>query len=79
MKRIVFSAMAVAAVTAPAAAQEATKFDGPFVGVQLGWQQDRRSATPSTVPPSTTRVTCVSCYQAVLGVCIRIWRGPYVS
>jgi hypothetical protein len=44
MKRIVFSAMAVAAVTAPAAAQEATKFDGPFVGVQLGWQQDRRSA-----------------------------------
>ena len=57
MKRIVFSAMAVAAVTAPAAAQEATKFDGPFVGVQLGWQQDRRSATSSTVPPSTTRVT----------------------
>lgn len=57
MKRIVFSAMAVAAVTAPVAAQEATKFDGPFVGVQLGWQQDRRSATSSTVPPSTTRVT----------------------
>lgn len=57
MKSIVFSAMAVAAVTAPAAAQEATKFDGPFVGVQLGWQQDRRSATSSTVPPSTTRLT----------------------
>ena len=49
--------MAVAAVTAPAAAQEATTFDGPFVGVQLGWQHDRRSATSSTVPPSTTRVT----------------------
>jgi outer membrane immunogenic protein len=57
MKRIIFSALTVAAITAPAAAQEATKFDGPFVGVQLGWQQDRRSATTSAVPPSTTRVT----------------------
>lgn len=55
MKLIVFCAIATAAVTAPAAAQEATKFDGPFVGVQLGWQQDRRSATSSTVPPITIR------------------------
>lgn len=57
MKRFVFCAIATAALTAPAAAQDADRFDGPFVGVQLGWQQDRRSATAGVVPPTTTRVT----------------------
>jgi outer membrane immunogenic protein len=40
----------------PAAAQDADRFDGPFVGSQLGWQQDRRTATTSAVPPTTSRV-----------------------
>ena len=57
MNLFVFCAMSAGALTAPAAAQETTIFDGPFVGVQLGWQQDRRSATTSLVPPTTTRVT----------------------
>jgi outer membrane immunogenic protein len=53
--RIAFALLAGAAVAAPAAAQEAKNFSGPFVGVQLGWQQDRQSLTTSTVPPTTTR------------------------
>jgi outer membrane immunogenic protein len=53
--RIAFALLAGAAVAAPAAAQEAKNFNGPFVGVQLGWQQDRQSLTTSTVPPTTTR------------------------
>ena len=57
IKLFLFCAISPAALTAPAAAQETTIFDGPFVGVQLGWQQDRRSATTSLVPPTTTRVT----------------------
>ena len=57
MKFFVFCAISPAALTAPAAVQETTIFDGPFVGVQVGWQQDRRSATTSLVPPTTTRVT----------------------
>ena len=57
MNLFVLCAVSTAALTAPAAAQETTIFDGPFVGVQLGWQQDRRSATTSLVPPTTTRVT----------------------
>ena len=57
IKLFLFCAISPAALTAPATAQETTIFDGPFVGVQLGWQQDRRSATTSLVPPTTTRVT----------------------
>jgi outer membrane immunogenic protein len=57
MNRMAFCAIVAAAVTTPAAAQEVKNFDGPFVGVQLGWQQDRRIATTSTVPPATTRVS----------------------
>ena len=57
MNLFVLCAVSTAALTAPAAAQETKIFNGPFVGIQLGWQQDRRSATTSLVPPTTTRVT----------------------
>ena len=56
MKHLIFTVIAATAIAAPAAARDADSFDGPFAGVQLGWQQDRRSATTSLVPPTTTRV-----------------------
>ncbi|WP_310475511.1 outer membrane beta-barrel protein [Sandarakinorhabdus sp.] len=55
MSRLPFALLAAAAIAGPAAAQEATNFNGPFVGVQLGWQQDRQSLDLGTVPPLTTR------------------------
>lgn len=43
---------------APVAAQEATTFDGPYVGGHLGWQQDRGRVNATVVvpplPPSVT-------------------------
>lgn len=56
MSRIAFALLA-AAIAAPAMAQEATNFNGPFVGVQLGWQQDRQSLDLGTVPPTTVRAS----------------------
>lgn len=53
--RIALAGLAAAAVAAPAAAQEASAFNGPFVGAQLGWQQDRQSLETSTVPQTVTR------------------------
>ncbi|WP_439544757.1 outer membrane protein [Sandarakinorhabdus sp.] len=53
--RIAFALLGAAAVAAPAAAQEASNFNGPFVGVQLGWQQDRQTLELGTVPPTTSR------------------------
>jgi outer membrane immunogenic protein len=55
MSRFAFALLAAAAIAGPAAAQEATNFNGPFIGVQLGWQQDRLSLDLSTVPTSTVR------------------------
>ena len=59
MSRFAFAlltaAATAAAIAGPAAAQEATNFNGPFIGGQIGWQQDRQSLTTSTVPPTTTR------------------------
>jgi len=55
--RIAFALLAGAAIAVPAAAQEARNFNGPFIGAQLGWQQDRQSLTTSTVPPTTTRAS----------------------
>lgn len=44
MSRIAFAFLAAAAIAAPAMAQQADKgFNGPFIGGQLGWQQDRQS------------------------------------
>ena len=55
MSRIAIALLAAAAVAAPAAAQEAANFNGPYIGVQLGWQQDRQSLVTGTVPPVTAR------------------------
>jgi outer membrane immunogenic protein len=55
MSRFAFALLAAAAIAGPAAAQDAPNFNGPFVGVQLGWQQDRQSLTSGTVPPVTIR------------------------
>ncbi|WP_353216949.1 outer membrane beta-barrel protein [Sandarakinorhabdus sp.] len=55
MSRIVFALIAAAAIAGPAAAQEAVNFNGPYIGGQLGWQQDRQSLTLGTVPPATSR------------------------
>lgn len=55
MSRIAIALLAAAAITGPAAAQDAQNFNGPFVGVQLGWQQDRQSLVTGTVPPATVR------------------------
>ncbi len=55
MSRFAFALLAAAAIAGPAVAQEAKNFNGPFVGAQLGWQQDRQSLNTSTVPPTTTR------------------------
>lgn len=55
MSRIAFALLAAAAIAGPAAAQDAQNFNGPFVGVQLGWQQDRQSLVTGTVPPATAR------------------------
>lgn len=56
MSRFIFAALAAATIAAPAlAADDEKTFNGPFVGVQLGWQQDRQSLTTGTVPPVTTR------------------------
>lgn len=57
MKRFAICVISAAILTSPVAAQDALPFNGPFVGAQLGWQQDRRSATSSTVPPTTSRLT----------------------
>lgn len=55
MSRIVFALIA-AAIAAPAMAQASdNNFNGPFIGAQLGWQQDRQSLDLGTVPPTTTR------------------------
>lgn len=55
MSRFAFALLAAAAIAGPAVAQEAKNFNGPFIGAQLGWQQDRQSLSTSTVPPTTTR------------------------
>lgn len=56
MSRIAIALLTAAALAAPAMAQTAeTNFNGPFIGAQLGWQQDRQSLTTGTVPPTTTR------------------------
>lgn len=55
MSRFAFALLAAAAIAGPAAAQEAKNFNGPFIGGQIGWQQDRQSLDLSTVPPSTVR------------------------
>jgi outer membrane immunogenic protein len=55
--RIALAMLATAAVAAPAAAQDARNFNGPFAGVQLGWQQDRQSLETSTVPQTVTRAS----------------------
>jgi outer membrane immunogenic protein len=56
--RIAFALLAGAALAAPAVAQDAAKnFNGPVIGAQLGWQQDRQSLTTSTVPPTTARAS----------------------
>ncbi|WP_017666550.1 outer membrane beta-barrel protein [Sandarakinorhabdus sp. AAP62] len=56
MSRIAIALLTAAALAAPAMAQSAdTNFNGPFIGAQLGWQQDRQSLTTGTVPPITTR------------------------
>ena len=55
MSRFAFALLAAAAIAGPAAAQEAKNFNGPFIGGQIGWQQDRQSLDLSTVPPSTIR------------------------
>jgi outer membrane immunogenic protein len=49
------AAALAAAIAGPAAAQDAPNFNGAFVGVQLGWQQDRQSLDLGTVPPTTIR------------------------
>lgn len=54
MSRIAIALLATA-IAAPALAQDAPNFNGPYVGVQLGWQQDRQSLTTGTVPPATAR------------------------
>jgi outer membrane immunogenic protein len=46
MLRLVMIAATAAAVAAPAVAQDADdRFDGPFIGGQLGWQLDRQTLT----------------------------------
>jgi outer membrane immunogenic protein len=55
MSRFAFALIAAAALAGPVAAQDARNFNGPFIGGQIGWQQDRQSLTTSTVPPTTTR------------------------
>jgi outer membrane immunogenic protein len=55
MSRIAIALLAAAAIAGPAAAQDAPNFNGPYVGVQLGWQQDRQSLVAGTVPPVTAR------------------------
>jgi outer membrane immunogenic protein len=55
MSRFAFALLAAAAIAGPAVAQEAKNFNGPFIGGQIGWQQDRQSLDLSTVPPSTIR------------------------
>ncbi len=56
MSRFIFAALAAATLAAPALAADGDKpFQGPFIGVQLGWQQDRQSLTTSTVPATTAR------------------------
>jgi outer membrane immunogenic protein len=58
MSRIIFAALAAATIAAPALAADSEKpFQGPFIGAQLGWQQDRQSLTTSTVPATTTRAS----------------------
>lgn len=57
MKRFALCAGVAVVLTCPAAAQNPPPFHGPFVGAQLGWQHDRRTATSSTVPPTTSRLT----------------------
>lgn len=56
MSRFAIALLAAAAIAGPAAAQTADKnFNGPFIGGQIGWQQDRQSLTDSSLPPVTTR------------------------
>lgn len=56
MSRIAIALLTAAALAAPALAQTASpNFNGPFIGGQIGWQQDRQSLDLSTVPPSTVR------------------------
>lgn len=58
MKRTLITAAIAIAAVAPAVAQDATTFDGPYVGGQLGWQQDRGRVNATVVvpplPPSVT-------------------------
>jgi len=58
MSRIIFAALAAATIAAPALAADGEKsFQGPFIGGQFGWQQDRQSLTTGTVPPATARAS----------------------
>jgi outer membrane immunogenic protein len=49
MFRFALIAATAAAVAAPAMAQDAERFNGPFIGGQLGWQQDRQTLTVGTL------------------------------
>jgi outer membrane immunogenic protein len=56
MSRFILAALAAATIAAPALAADGEKsFQGPFIGGQFGWQQDRQSLTAGTVPPATSR------------------------
>ncbi|MBU6164576.1 MAG: outer membrane beta-barrel protein [Alphaproteobacteria bacterium] len=58
MSRIMFAVLAAATLAAPALAADGDKtFQGPFIGGQIGWQQDRQSLTTGTVPPATARAS----------------------
>lgn len=55
IKTVIVGLLAVAAV--PALAQDtAPTFNGPYIGVQGGWQQDRLSATATGTTPGSASV-----------------------
>ena len=56
MSRFAFALLTAAVIAPPALAQPADRnFNDPFIGGQIGWQQDRQSLTTGTVPPATIR------------------------
>jgi outer membrane immunogenic protein len=71
MFKSVLAAAALVAAATPALAQDAPNtFNGPYVGVQAGWQQDRQTLNAGTT--STSNNTSGFAYGAQIGYDFRL-------
>ncbi|WP_310497800.1 outer membrane beta-barrel protein [Sandarakinorhabdus sp.] len=70
---IKFAILGLALVAAPVLAQDAgSNFNGPYIGAQAGWQQDRQTLTVTTPSSSATNSGSGLSYGGQVGYDIRL-------